>query len=268
MTRPPKAAVILEAPAKINLCLRVGPVRSDGFHRITTLFAALELHDTLELEPAGATVVEGFSDTLVTRALEALGETRRVRLEKRIPVAAGLGGGSSDAAAVLRALPGERTVNELYEIARSLGSDVPFFLSGLEVALATGRGDVLQQLPGFPRGLGVLLVPDGDGLSTAEVYAASEPNPIFPAVQGDLIRGVHIVRSAEDVAGLIANDLEPAACALRPSISGALAAVREAGALAAAVSGSGPTVFGLFPDLAAAEGAAARIPGSIPTRTM
>ena len=113
--------MILQAPAKINLCLRVGPLRDDGFHRVTTLFAALELHDTLELEPAAATVVEGFpDDTLVTRALEALGETAHVRLQKRIPVAAGLGGGSSDAAAVLRALPGERSVNELYEIARSL----------------------------------------------------------------------------------------------------------------------------------------------------
>jgi 4-diphosphocytidyl-2-C-methyl-D-erythritol kinase len=260
--------VILQAPAKINLCLRVGPVRDDGFHRITTLFAALELHDTLELEPAGETVVEGFSDTLVTRALEALGETWRVRLDKRIPVSAGLGGGSSDAASVLRALPGERTVNELYEIARSLGSDVPFFLSGLEVALATGRGDLLQPLPEFPRGLGVLLVPDAEGLSTADVYAASEPNPIYPAVQGDLIRGVHTVRSPQDVAGLVANDLEQAACALRPSIRGTLEAVRGAGALAAAVSGSGPTVFGLFADEAAAEAAAQAVPGSIPTRTM
>ena len=261
--------MILRAPAKVNLCLRVGPLRDDGFHRITTLFAALDLHDTLELEPAAETVVEGFADdTLITRALAALGETRRVRLDKRIPVAAGLGGGSSDAAAVLRALPGERTVNELYEIARALGSDVPFFLSGLEVALATGRGDVLQPLPDFPRDLGVLLVPDADGLSTAEVYARSEPNPIYPAVQGDLIRGVHTVRSPRDVAGLVANDLEEAACALRPSIRDTLAAVRAAGALAEAVSGSGPTVFGLFPDEAAARAAAPAIPGSIPTRTM
>jgi 4-diphosphocytidyl-2-C-methyl-D-erythritol kinase len=191
-----------------------------------------------------------------------------VRLEKRIPVAAGLGGGSSDAAAVLRALGGERTVNELYDIARTLGSDVPFFLSGLEVALATGRGDILRPLPEFPRGLGVLLVPDAEGLSTAEVYAASEPNPIYPAVQGDLIRGVHTVRSPQDVAGLVANDLEQAACALRPSIRDTLAAVGEAGALAAAVSGSGPAVFGLFPDEAAARAAATAVPRSIATRTM
>jgi 4-diphosphocytidyl-2-C-methyl-D-erythritol kinase len=261
--------VILRAPAKINLCLRVGPLRDDGFHRITTLFAALELHDTLELELADETEVLGFpADTLVARALAALGETRRVRLEKRIPVAAGLGGGSSDAGAVLRGLAGGHTVDELYEIARALGSDVPFFLSGLEVALATGRGDVLRPLPEFPRGLGVLLVPDDEGLSTADVYAASQPNPIYPAVQGDLIRGVHTVRSPQDVARLVANDLEEAACTLRPAIRATLAAVREAGALSAAVSGSGPTVFGLFADEAAARAAAGAVPGSIATRTM
>ena len=144
------------APAKINLCLRVGKRREDGFHRVATLFAAIDLHDRLELEPSQATVVEGFAeDTLVRRALDALGETRLVRLEKRIPVAAGLGGGSSDAAAVLRALRGRRPVAELYQIARGLGSDVPFFLSGLETAIGTGRGDVLQPLPDFPRDPGL-----------------------------------------------------------------------------------------------------------------
>src|SRR5205085_2473753 len=159
---------------------------------------------------------EGFPDTLMTRALEALGETRRVVIDKRIPVAAGLGGGSSDAAAVLRALRGRRSVNELYDIARTLGSDVPFFLSGLETALGTGRGDVLQPLPDFPRDYGVLLVPAAEGLATADVYAAAAPNEIYPAVRGDLIRAVHTARSADDVAALLANDLEPAAMQLRP----------------------------------------------------
>jgi 4-diphosphocytidyl-2-C-methyl-D-erythritol kinase len=255
------------APAKINLCLRVGKRREDGFHRVATLFAAIDLQDRLELEPSPATVVEGFAeDTLVRRALDALGETRLVRLEKRIPVAAGLGGGSSDAAAVLRALRGRRPVSELYEIARSLGSDVPFFLSGLEVALATGRGDVLRPLPDFPRGYGLLLVPSAQGLSTADVYAASAPNPIYAAVQGDLIRAVHTARSAADVAALVGNDLQPAALSLQPGIAASLDAVRAAGALAAAVSGSGPTVFGVFPDPAAAEAASAAVPDSIATR--
>ena len=257
--------MILTAPAKINLCLRVGPLRDDGFHRLATVFVAIDLRDTIELHPAPATSVEGFPDTLITRALEALGETRRVLVDKRIPVAAGLGGGSSDAAAVLRALRGRRPVDELYAIARSLGSDVPFFLSGLEVALGTGRGDVLQPLPEFPRSFGVLLVPSQERLSAADVYARAQPNEIYPAVRGDLIRGVHTVRSAADVAGLVANDLEPAAIELCPGIADALASVRVAGALAAAVSGSGPTVFGLFGDRASAEAARALIPGSIAT---
>jgi 4-diphosphocytidyl-2-C-methyl-D-erythritol kinase len=259
--------VKLTAPAKINLCLRVGPPRGDGYHRLATVFAALELCDELELEPAQETVVEGFpEDTLVRGALEQLGERRRVRLTKRIPVAAGLGGGSSDAAAVLRALRGERSVNELYEMARRLGSDVPFFLSGLEAALATGRGDVLEPLPAFPRDYGVLLVPARDGLATADVYAATEPNPIFEAVRGDLIRAVHSVRTAAGVARLVANDLEPAAVRLCPELAGTLEQVRSAGALAAAVSGSGPTVFGIFETPAAARTAAASVSNSIPTR--
>jgi 4-diphosphocytidyl-2-C-methyl-D-erythritol kinase len=111
-----------------------------------------------------------------------------------------------------------------------------------------------------------LLVPSVQGLSTADVYAASEPNPIYAAVQGDLIRAVHTARSAADVAALVGNDLQPAALSLQPGIAASLDAVRAAGALAAAVSGSGPTVFGVFPDPAAAEAASAAVPDSIATR--
>jgi 4-diphosphocytidyl-2-C-methyl-D-erythritol kinase len=256
---------ILRAHAKINLVLRVGPVRQDGFHRIATLFQGLELHDELELEAAAETTVEGFDDTLVTRALELLGEPRRVVLRKRIPVAGGLGGGSSDAAAVLRSFAGERTVEELYAMARQLGSDVPFFLSGLETAVGTGRGDVLQPMTQLPRRYGVVLVPSDGGLSTADVYAAAEPNPIFDAVRGDLLRGVRTARDVEGLSGLVANDLEPAALRLRPDLADRLAELRDAGALAAAVSGSGPTVFGLFPDRTAAKRAATGIEGAIAT---
>jgi 4-diphosphocytidyl-2-C-methyl-D-erythritol kinase len=257
--------VKLTAPAKINLCLRIGPLREDGFHRIATVFAAIRLQDEITLEDAADTSVAGFPDTLVTRALEALGETRRVTIAKRIPVAAGLGGGSSDAAAVLRALRGRTPVNDLYAIARSLGSDVPFFLSGLEVALGTGRGDMLQQLPEFPRDYGVLLVPSAEGLSTADVYAAAEPNEIYEAVRGDVIRAANAARTVQHVAALVGNDLEPAILRLRPELAGTLTAVREAGALAAAISGSGPTVFGIFPDEASARAASERVEGAIAT---
>ena len=262
--RPGAGRVILRAPAKVNLCLRVGPLRSDGYHRLTTLFQAIDLYDELELEEAPETVVEGFpDDTLVTMALAALGETRRVVLRKRIPVAAGLGGGSSDAAAVLRALRGDRDPNELHAIARALGADVPFFLTGAEAGFGTGRGDRIQPLPEFPRGHAFVLVPSDRGLATADVFAACEPNPIFRAVEGDLVRAMHTVRGVRDVAGLMANDLEPVVLSLRPDVAAALAALRSQGALAQIVTGSGPTAFGLFEHRQAAEAAAARIPGAI-----
>lgn len=254
----------LRAPAKLNLVLRVGPVRSDGYHRVSTLLQAIDLYDELELEPADETTVEGFpDDTLVRAALDALGETREVRITKRIPVAAGLGGGSSDAGAVLRALGVGRTANELHEMARAIGSDVPFFLSGCETAMGTGRGDRIHALPDFPRDHGFLLAPSEPGLSAAEVYARAQPNEVFPAVHGELVRRVHTARDAAGVAGMLANELQPAVLELRPQLAETLDAVREAGALAAAVTGSGPTVFGVFPDRAAAERAAAQLPGSI-----
>jgi 4-diphosphocytidyl-2-C-methyl-D-erythritol kinase len=256
--------VILRAPAKVNLCLRVGPLRSDGYHRLTTLFQAVDVYDELELEEAPETVVEGFSeDTLVTAALAALGETRRVVLRKRIPVAAGLGGGSSDAAAILRALRSDRDPNDLHAIARALGADVPFFLTGAEAGFGTGRGDRIQPLPEFPRGHAFVLVPSDRGLATAEVFAACEPNPIFRAVEGDLVRAMHTVRSVQDVANLMANDLEPVVLSLRPDVAAALDALRSQGALAQIVTGSGPTAFGLFEHRQAAEAAAARIPGAL-----
>jgi len=255
--------VRLRAPAKVNLCLRLGPRRSDGYHRLTTLFQAVDCYDELELSDADETTVEGFpGDTLVTGALAALGETRRVRLEKRIPVAAGLGGGSSDAAAILRALRGERDPNELHAIARALGADVPFFLTGAETGFGTGRGDRIQPLPDFPRGHAFVLIPSDRGLSAGDVFAAGRPNPIFRAVEGDLVRAMHTVRRVEDVAALMANDLEPAVLRLRPEVGEALAALRREGALAAIVSGSGPTAFGLFRHRDEAEAASRRIHGS------
>ena len=255
----------VRAPAKLNLVLRVGPVRSDGYHQVSTLLQAIDLCDEIELEPAAETTVEGFpGDTLVRAALEALGETRAVHITKRIPVAAGLGGGSSDAGAVLRALGIGRTANELHELARAIGSDVPFFLSGCETAMGTGRGDRIHALPDFPRDHAFLLVPSEPGLSTAEVYARARPNEVFPAVHGELVRRVHTARNPAGVAAMLVNELEPAVLELRPELAATLDAVREAGALAAAVSGSGPTVFGVFGDRAAAERAAGLVPGSIP----
>jgi 4-diphosphocytidyl-2-C-methyl-D-erythritol kinase len=256
--------VIVSAPAKLNLVLRVGPRRSDGYRQLSTLFQAIDLADTLEIEPGLPTAVEGMpADTLVRAALDSLGETARVRIEKRIPVAGGLGGGSSDAGTVLRALRGQRTANELHEIARHLGADVPFFLSGCEAAIGTGRGDRIHPLPDFPRRHAFLLIPSDRGLATAEVFRQAVENEVFAAVHGDLVRRVHTVRTAHDVAAMVVNDLQPVVLELRPELAGALEALRGAGALAAAVSGSGPTVFGVFPGLADAEQAASSLPGSI-----
>lgn len=254
----------VHAPAKLNLVLRVGPVRRDGYHQLSTLFQAVDLYDELDIEPAALTEVTGFdADTLVRGALDALGEARRVRIEKRIPVAGGLGGGSSDAGAVLRALRGARPINELYEIARGLGADVPFFLSGCETAIGTGRGDRIHALPDFPRSHAFVLVPSATGLATAEVFARARPHDAFPAVHGELVRRVHMARSPADVGAMLVNDLEPIVLQLRPELRETLDRLRGAGALGTAVTGSGPTVFGVFDDRAAADRAAAEVPGGI-----
>jgi 4-diphosphocytidyl-2-C-methyl-D-erythritol kinase len=121
----------------------------------------------------------------------------------------------------------------------------------------------VHALPEFPRGHAFVIVPAQEGLSTRDVYAASTPNPAFRAVEGELIRRMHTVRLTADVAALMANDLEPAALRLRPGATRALDALRAAGALRAQVTGSGPTAFGLFPHRAAAEEAAAGIPGAL-----
>jgi 4-diphosphocytidyl-2-C-methyl-D-erythritol kinase len=102
------------------------------------------------------------------------------------------------------------------------------------------------------------------GLATAEVYAACTPNPVFEAVRGDLIRGVHVARDAQGVAALVANDLEPAALSLRPELAEVVAELRARGALAAAVSGSGPTVFAVVAGPAEAERLASHVPGALP----
>lgn len=240
------------APAKLNLALVVGPLRSDGKHEVVTVLERLELADGVALREAEVTAVEGFAeDTLVAAALEAIcvatGTTRRfeARLTKRIPVAAGLGGGSSDAATALtlanRALgPDALPVGALHDLAADLGADVPFFLQD-GPQLATGDGTTLEPLE-LPRDYSVLLVlRDGDEKSsTRDVYEA------FDAQDGahgfdDRRRALHAavrrIRSAHELAGLPPNDLASSPLA---------AELRELGAFRADVSGAGPAVYGLF----------------------
>ena len=185
----------------------------------------------------------------------------RIEIEKRIPVAAGLGGGSADAAAVLRLAAGQ--VGGLEAVAAEIGADVPSQLVPA-LALVQGAGERVERLPA-PAPHAVVLLPGGGGLGTAQVFAEadrlglgreeSELEVLAPRLRAAAAAGA----SPLEYADLLANDLEPAARSLRPGIGAALDALRDAGAPLALLTGSGPTAFGLFPDLASAERAAARL---------
>lgn len=261
------------APAKLNLCLYLGPRREDGLHELCSLFEPLALADRIGVSELPACErdevlcpgVEG--ENLAARALAALrsrGWARpplRVEIEKRIPVAAGLGGGSADAAALLRLAAGE--VDGLEALAAEIGADVP---SQLEPALALvgGAGERVERLPGPPAHAAVLLPGDG-GLGTAEVFAAADRLGLgrsaaeLAGLAGRLRAAAGSGASPLAYAELLVNDLEPAARSLRPEIGAALDALRAAGAPLVLLTGSGPTAFGLFADLAAARAAAARL---------
>jgi 4-diphosphocytidyl-2-C-methyl-D-erythritol kinase len=236
------------ATAKLNLALVVGPRREDGLHEVTTVLQRLDLADRVSVERAAALLVEGFSDdTLVRRALEALADAARVdpvwkaRIWKRIPVAAGLGGGSSDAATALR-LANETLLEPLppaalQQLARGLGADVPFFLTD-GPQLGTGTGVELSRLD-LPQDYWVVVVvPFGVSKgSTADVYAAFEGADGYAARRDTLLEGLAAVKRPRDLAGLPPNDL----------VSSPLAEeLRALGAFRADVSGAGPAVYGLF----------------------
>jgi 4-diphosphocytidyl-2-C-methyl-D-erythritol kinase len=247
------------AHAKLNLTLVVGPVRPDGLHELATVYQRLDLHDTIELEPAATLGVEGFlDDTLVRRALEAVAAAAHaeprwhVRIEKRIPVAAGLGGGSSDAAAALELantqLDEPLAAGTLHELARSLGSDVPFFLRR-GAHLGTGDGTELEPVD-LPRDYAVVLVlPAGEVKeSTGAVYARFDRARGFDERKAQLLDAL----ARRDLVGLPPNDL-----ASSPFVS----RLAELGAFRADVTGAGPAVYGLFPDRTSAERAAEVLAG-------
>jgi 4-diphosphocytidyl-2-C-methyl-D-erythritol kinase len=262
--------MILHAPAKLNLCLYLGPRRADALHELCSLFEPLALADLIEVtEAAGDEVVcpgvEG--ENLAARALARLRERGwsrpplRVEIEKRVPLAAGLGGGSADAAAVLRLARGE--VDDLEALAAELGADVPSQLQPA-LALVRGAGERVERLP-EPAPHAAVLLPDGGGLSTAAVFA--EADRLGTGREPDELEALAV--RLREVAGagasplsypqLLVNDLEAPARSLRPAIGDALDELREAGAQAVLLSGSGPTAVGLFADLAAAAAAAETI---------
>jgi 4-diphosphocytidyl-2-C-methyl-D-erythritol kinase len=230
------------ATAKLNLALVVGPRRDDGRHEVATVLQRLDLADRIAVDPAPELRVEGFpDDTLVRRALEALGGGWEARIWKRIPVAAGLGGGSSDAATALRLA--NETLDEplppakLEQLARELGTDVPFFLSA-GPQLGEGAGADLTPLD-LPQDYWVLLLlPHGVSKgSTADVYAAFEGAQGYEERRARLERALAEVRRPRDLAALPPNDLASSPLAEE---------LLSLGAFRADVTGAGPTVYGLF----------------------
>jgi 4-diphosphocytidyl-2-C-methyl-D-erythritol kinase len=248
------------APAKINLALVVGPLRDDGKHELVTLYQRVGLHDRIDLERAPVTSVQGFDgDTIVRGALDALAKEAaeragwRVRIEKRIPIAAGLAGGSTDAATALRlandTLETPLEPGSLREVGARIGADVPFFFQE-GVQLGTGDGTTLAPVD-IPQDFWVLLVLERGATkqSTSSVYAAFDERDGargFEERRAKLLEALDDIRRPRDLASLPRNDLASSPVADE---------LQALGAFRADVSGAGPTVYGLFHHRAHAESA-------------
>jgi 4-diphosphocytidyl-2-C-methyl-D-erythritol kinase len=292
--RPRVAAmgpVKVRVPAKINLHLAVGPVREDGYHEVATVYHAIGLFDELTARPAdslaltmdgeGAGQLALDDSNLVIRAARLLAAAAgrepqaRLHLRKQIPLAAGLAGGSADAAATLVACDAlwgtGYTREDLASLAATLGSDVPFLVLG-GTALGTGRGEQVSPVlaPGHAWHWVVALA-DG-GLSTPEVYAELDrlrdagQAPTEAGSTDDILAALR-QRDSEVLATYLTNDLQAAALSLRPSLRETLASGVAAGALAGLVSGSGPTCVFLCHDAASAEAVATALADSGTCRT-
>jgi 4-diphosphocytidyl-2-C-methyl-D-erythritol kinase len=270
----------------VNLGLRILGRRPDGYHCIESLFVPLDLADEilLSLVPGGQgclqLALEGEcagvpqdGSNLAVRAADAFLEATglrygvRLRLAKRIPAGAGLGGGSSDAGSILRALatrfPGALARRDLEGLALSLGADVPFFLDP-RPARVRGIGERIEAVGALPS-LALLLATPAPGLATQDVYRAYDAGGsaltpergAFTMPLPSSLRGGDGRLRSDALKPLLVNDLERAARALRPAIGRMLRRIEAAGALAAGMSGSGPTVFGVFEGLVAARHARA-----------
>jgi 4-diphosphocytidyl-2-C-methyl-D-erythritol kinase len=267
------------APAKVNLGLFVGPRRAgDDRHELVTVMQSLSLADTVTLAegPSGAEADEVICPgvpgpperNLAALALAAFRSASGWRappltltIEKRIPIAAGLAGGSADAAATLRLAAAASGLGDnalLLELAEGLGADISAQLRPGRW-LASGAGEKLAELPAPSDQVQLLLLPFTDGLSTASVYAESDRLGIarepaeLQALAGRLREALGQGASLPADAELLANDLQAAAISLRPEVTAAIGEVRDAGAQIAFVSGSGPTVVGMFSDPGARE---------------
>lgn len=270
-------SVTVRVPAKINLCLGVGPVRADGYHPLATVYQAIDVHDELRAtrvddtslsvtvhfddpDEAGRVDVPENEDNLALRAAELLREHAGIEegaalaIRKVIPVAGGMAGGSADAAAALVACNALWDLNygrdELEELAAELGSDVPFCVRG-GIAMGGGRGEHLSPVLARGHYHWVLAFAD-QGLSTAAVYAefdrlhAGRP-PEEPQVDPELLAALR-AGDAEALGATLSNDLTAAALSLRPELAATLEVGEACGVLGSLVSGSGPTVLFLVRD--------------------
>lgn len=283
MSALPRRARV-RALAKINLSLKVLGRRPDGYHELRTIFQTVSLADRLEIEfePGPRRSIElvssvEFPDNLVVRAARALMDKAKLRgrvrfvLDKRIPAGAGLGGGSTDAAAVLLALPAlggvDVPLGELAALAAELGSDVPFFLHG-GTALGLGRGTELYPLP-EPRAMEGLLVVPSVPIATREAYRAlrrklttTRRSPImdkFQVFSWLLDCGL----SPETWSALGENDFEEFAFRKHPQLAAVRRALRKAGAMPVMLSGSGSALFGIFAERQQGERWRGRFPNAV-----
>jgi 4-diphosphocytidyl-2-C-methyl-D-erythritol kinase len=293
------------APAKINLGLFVGPMRADGRHELVTVMQPISLADVLTLEAAPAAAADEVAcpgiqgENLAARAIALFrgatgwdGAPVRLSIDKRIPVAAGMGGGSADAGAALRLLRAASGLGDrelLLALAAELGADVPALLAPART-LASGAGELLEPVPDPVSPVGVLVLAQAHGLSTAQVYEQADrasadrggaDRPRKARAAQDLRERREELRTALALGAplpanvLLANDLQRASQSLSPDIAPALAQAEEAGAEHAFVSGSGPTVVGVFarangPERArrAAAALAGRVPAPIAAETV
>jgi len=277
--------ITARAFAKINLDLRIVGSQADGYHELRTTFQTIALHDVLTfVSSRGPFAVEADDDAcpshgnIVERAASLLWRMAgrpgspvgvRVRIQKRVPVAAGLGGGSADAAAALRALTRlwrvRVSVSQVQDLAASLGADVPFFLHG-GTARGTGRGDLLSGIPDRPPRWVVVAMPSF-GVSTKDAFRWFDESGAATPKRTATLKG-----SRDERAGRPSNDLQPVVVAHYPEIGRLIDELRSAGASPAAMSGSGSAVFGLFARRSAAETAADGLIGSgrrvLVTRTL
>ncbi len=251
-------------PAKVNLTLEVLGPRPDGYHELASVFATVDLRDRVRVAPWRALDVRVApavgavaGDDLASRAVRALADVSgrpalaHVRVRKRIPVAAGLGGGSSDAGAVLRGLARVWRLDgvDLTPVAALVGSDVPFFVSGAAYALVRGRGELVEALPA-PEPFWIALVRTPERVSTAEIFAAHRAKPSTPE------RSVMLAKALRDrkvtaavVRECLHNDLLAAAERVVPAIAAARKTATALG-IDLAMSGSGPSLFALGDDRA------------------